>query len=278
MAALEGRSGDDTIYGGRGDDTIDAGMGADSVSGDEGNDTYFVDNARDMISEAEGNGNDTVVTSIDYALSDNIEVLRARAGHAGLRLTGDGGQNAIYGTAGNDTLDGGVGRVRLAAGDGNDVYFVGDSGDAVIEVANRGIHLVVATVSHALAANVENLTLSGAANIDGTGNELADGLIGNSGANNLDGGVGADRLRGGGGSDTFIFHAGEGAGDRVLDFSGIWVGGGDHLEFIGYGPNAVLTHVSGAHWRVDYGNGLGSHEHISLTGVTSLDAIDYVFL
>jgi Ca2+-binding RTX toxin-like protein len=51
-------------------------------------------------------------------------------------------------------------------------------------------------------ANVENLTLTGTAAINGTGNELNNAIIGNGGANSLSGGDGNDSLAGGAGNDS----------------------------------------------------------------------------
>src|SRR5205085_1550491 len=50
--------------------------------------------------------------------------------------------------------------------------------------------------------------------IKGTGNELANMLIGNSGANALDGGAGADTMSGGAGNDTYIV---DNVGDVVTE-------------------------------------------------------------
>ena len=66
---------------------------------------------------------------------------------------------------------------------------VDNVGDVVIENANEGTDTVLAAISYTLGANVENLTLTGPANINGTGNALANSLIGNSGDNVLDGGL-----------------------------------------------------------------------------------------
>ena len=74
-----------------------------------------------------------------------------------------------------------------------------------------------------LSANVENLTLTGSAAINGTGNTLNNAMLGNSGANILDGGSGNDTLNGGNGNDTIL----GGLGDDVID--GTSGGGADTI-------------------------------------------------
>jgi Ca2+-binding RTX toxin-like protein len=146
-----------------------------------------------------------------------------------------GGNDTLIGNAGNDTLDGGLGSDSMLGGAGNDTYFVGNSTDAVVELANEGVDIVNASASYALSAFVENLVLTGAADLAGTGNDLANLLTGNAGANRLTGGAGADtliggagtdtliggagadRLEGGAGADTFLFSRGEGR-DTIVDF------------------------------------------------------------
>jgi Ca2+-binding RTX toxin-like protein len=118
--------------------------------------------------------------------------------------------DTIYALAGNDIIDGGAGADIMDGGAGNDTFYVdtySDDGfagndDQVIELAGGGSDLVYASVSYRLAANVEKLTLTGAAAINGIGNELANTITGNDAANGLTGGLGADILYGMGGNDT----------------------------------------------------------------------------
>ena len=120
------------------------------------------------------------------------------------RITGGAGRDVLYGTSGVDTLTGGA---------GNDVYHV-TPGDLVVEAANGGIDAVHSSFRRALEANVENLTLTGSGHINGSGNVLANLLVGNAGNNVLNGGVGADTMRGGSGNDTYIV---DNIGDRVFE-------------------------------------------------------------
>src|SRR6185295_17030529 len=111
---------------------------------------------------------------------------------------------------GTDFLDGGAGADLMIGGAGNDVFVVDNSGDVVSENPGEGTaDLVQSSVAHVLGGNFENLTLTGAANINGTGNASANVLIGNAGANVLDGGASTDFLDGGAGADLLIGGAGD---------------------------------------------------------------------
>jgi len=106
------------------------------------------------------------------------------------------GADSPTGSSGDDLFDPGA---------GNDIV----DADIVVEAAIAGTDLVQASISYTRALNVENLTLTGTATINGTGNDLANVLIGNTLAHLLNGMTGADGLNGGNGDDTLI--GGQGA-------------------------------------------------------------------
>ena len=99
---------------------------------------------------------------------------------------------------------------------------VHSAGDQVIENAGEGTDLVRSSAGHALADNVENLTLTGARAVNGTGNGAANVITGNSAGNVIIGGGGADTLTGAGGADGFQFavlsDSAPGAADLTTDF------------------------------------------------------------
>jgi len=136
-------------------------------------------------------------------------------------LYGGTGRDALYGGVGNDTLNGGTGKDTMMGGAGNDTFVVDAAGDRVFETTTSsstddagGIDMVQSSVSFSLDAYagvrfIENLSLTGSANINGTGNARANQLTGNSGNNVLDGHAGKDQLSGWGGND--VLYGGTGA-------------------------------------------------------------------
>ncbi len=218
--ALNGDAGNDQLFGDGGNDVLNGGLDADAMAGGAGDDTYVVDNAGDLVAESMDEGTDSVQSSISYALTANVENLtlagtanisgagneldNAITGNSGSNvLSGLGGSDTLVGHGGNDTLDGGLGADAMAGGQGSDTYVVDDAGDLVVEGLNEGVDLVQSSITYTLTSNVENLTLTGAADLNGAGNALGNIIIGNSGANILDGGAGADTLIGGAGDDTY---------------------------------------------------------------------------
>ncbi len=237
---LRGGMGDDRLSGDDGNDSLDGGSGIDRMAGGKGNDIYIVDNSADGVLETEdakaGGGIDLVKAGVDYKLGANVENLLltgsgnfvGRGNGLANALTGNNGDNMLFGYAGkdnlaggagNDVLDGGAGDDILTGGAGNDDYYVDSLKDKIVEsltIANGGDigDRIFSTISYSLKslANIENLTLLGGADLQGTGNAAKNTILGNSGNNLLDGGAGMDLLVGLAGSDTYVF---DDAGDRA---------------------------------------------------------------
>jgi trimeric autotransporter adhesin len=218
---LTGGAGNDTLAGLGGNDRLNGGLGADRMEGGPGNDTYIVDNRGDLVVERAGQGIDQVLSAVSFTLPAHVENLTltgaaaiSGAGNALANvilgnaaanvLTGGAGNDTLAGLGGNDRLDGGLGADRMEGGPGNDTYVVDNRGDLVVERAGQGIDLVLSAVSFTLPAHVENLSLIGAAAIDGAGNALANVIRGTAATNILSGGAGNDQLFGGGGDDILI--------------------------------------------------------------------------
>ncbi|MFZ2300910.1 MAG: putative Ig domain-containing protein [Gallionella sp.] len=196
------------LAGNSGDNVLIGGAGADSMAGGLGDDAYVVDNAGDVVIENASEGVDTVQSGISYALGANVENL-VLTGTAANFAAGNALNNVLTGNSGDNILIGGLGTDTMSGGVGNDIYVVDNAGDVVTENAGEGTDTVQSSVSYAMGANIENLILTGTAVINGTGNELNNGLFGNSEANILDGGAGNDTLMGGGGADTLDGGAGD---------------------------------------------------------------------
>ncbi|MFM6310350.1 MAG: hypothetical protein ACKPGB_19185, partial [Dolichospermum sp.] len=112
--------------------------------------------------------------------------------------------NTFTGTLNADTLTGTNGADTLIGLAGNDTYTVNHVGDIVTEALNAGTDLVNASISYTLTNHVENLTLTGSGNINGTGNTANNVITGNSANNNLNGGAGNDTLNGGADDDIYV--------------------------------------------------------------------------
>ena len=293
---LVGNRGDNVLTGLAGNDTLDGGMGVDSLVGGIGDDTYFVDNSGDVVTEQSGAGIDSVFSSISYTLGVNVENLTLN-GSDNLSGTGNGLDNSLTGNIGNNTLDGGVGNDMLdggygadvmRGGIGNDIYVVDNTGDVVLENAGEGVDSVNASVSYCLTSNVENLTLIGGSSINGTGNSLANKMVGNYGNNMLTGlegndtleggfgldmmvgGIGNDYLNGNSDNDQYLFNRGDGT-DTIND---------EYLVISGYSTYVVWvsTGKSGYYetrWDPIYQQQFGGYDTLKFGAGITLEDLDF---
>jgi len=238
---LEGGDGDDIIVGGDGNDTLTGGLGDDTLDGGAGTDTavfdgifddYFVSSAVAGEMTVSGPDGTDLLSSIEFLEFDDqiFTVVQGSAANDTLAgsagddaLFGGGGTDSIAGGTGDDLIDGGEGADTMAGGSGNDTYIVDNEGDVVTEDADgaaaakapgdgaapldigSNIDKVVASINYTLGNFVENLSLSGTANLSGTGNALSNELAGNAGNNVLRGGAGNDAVNGGNGIDVAAF-------------------------------------------------------------------------
>ena len=295
---LNGAAGSDILIGGLGHDTFLDDSGADNMIGGGGNDVYHVDNAADTLVELAGEGLDTVFASLSFALRDKSQHLEdlvlngfgdlngtgnGQANH----ITGNAGNNILNGAGGNDTMLGGggndtfqddLGADHMVGGTGDDTYFIDNIGDTLIEVAGQGIDSVISSISFSLrvhSQHLENLTLTGAGNINGTGNGQMNTITGNSGDNILNGAGGNDTLNGGAGDDTYNDDAGADRfeisvfdglqNDSIINFSNTQ--DTIAIELGAFNTNTVTAQIVGANTIVTYGDGTST---LQLVGVNLL--------
>lgn len=184
--AIAGGTAADTLNGAGGDDTLQGGLGLDTLAGGLGDDSYFliaVGDENDVITEAAGDGIDTVTTVFDFDLPDNFE---------NLNLNGDVGPNEGNGNSANNIITGGLFNDLMRGRDGDDELIGGGGVDTLLGQTGAD-------------------TLTG-----GDGNDI---LNGGSGIDTLTGGAGNDLYTVDNSNDVVTEQAGEGGSDRVNAFA-----------------------------------------------------------
>jgi Ca2+-binding RTX toxin-like protein len=311
-----GLGGDDIIFGYDGDDFLDGGNGNDFLDGDDGSDTLHGGLGNDFLDGGDGNdtlngglGDDTLYGGLGNDTSDGGDGNDLIIGNDGDDLLlGNAGNDFLIGNAGNDSLDGGLGDDFLNGGDGNDIlnggvgvdsmdggngddlYGVDNSGDIVRELLNTApggtADTVLSSVTYSLAPGtlgtqgfgIENLILTGSANINATGNGANNILVGNIGNNVLDGGLGNDTLNGGDGND--ILNGGVGVdsmdGGNGDDLYGVDNSGDIVRELLNTAPGGTAdTVLSSVTYSLAPGT-LGTQgfgiENLILTGSANINA------
>jgi Ca2+-binding RTX toxin-like protein len=257
---LTGNAAANVLSGGGGNDQLNGGAGNDTMIGGTGSDTYTVTEAGDVVQEANGEGIDTVLTTLSsYTMGASIEQLvftgkgaftgigNAEAdlmngGDGGAKLDGGANNDFLIGGKGNDSLIGGTGddSFMYSAGkdtidggaDNDDLQGLGDfadykisrSGNTEITLTDKaGNVTIVRNVELFHFADGDRALADTVINVITTGN---DKLVGTDGADYLNGQAGADTMVGGLGDDTYIV-------DNPLDVAVEKVGeGNDEVQIV----------------------------------------------
>lgn len=243
-----------TIVGTNNDDKLLGSTDGDEIFAQGGNDLVTADTGRDNIRGGDGD-------DILYGEGD-ADRLFGEAGND--RLYGGAYNDRLYGAGGDDLLDGGQGGDIMGGGGGSDTYYVDDLHDEITEDEGAsGVDLVIASVDHTLAANVENLQIVGTGLIRGDGNAGDNIITGHAGFSHLVGGAGSDTLLGMDGDD-FLIGNDDSDSDLLLGGEGVdiyVVSASDVVIDSGSGDRDLI--ISGFSW--DLGNSPGV-ERLILTG------------
>ncbi len=255
-------NGNITVTGSAKADVVVLGQGLQKVSGGAGDDSIFADKNPDLASD---------ILTLDGQDGNDF-------------LLGGGGKDVLTGGNGNDELDGGAGADKMTGGAGGDLYTVDNILDVIVEAANAGSDVVLSSINHTMALNVETLILSedGGA-IGGTGNVSNNEIVGNAFANTLAGAAGDDRLVGNDGNDVLEGGAGNdtiegGIGADTIKIAGLdaltdTVDGGDDNDTVMVTGVTALTlqKFSAADWSVEIWTG----NNQGITGGTANDELDF---
>lgn len=201
--------------------------------------TYYLA-AWDYWSQGTGSYTISAATYVGSILYGDANANTLSGGSGDDTLYGLGGNDTLTGNGNNDYLDGGSGIDKMTGGKGDDTYIVDTVGDTAVESSNSGTDLVISSVAFTLGSYVENLVLGGSNAINGTGNSLANTLVGNDGNNVLDGKTGIDSFAGGLGDDTYVLDN-EAELLRIVEASGA---GTDTLKILYNGSTSVAKSVA----------------------------------
>ena len=263
---LDGGDGTDTLQGGIGNDTLMGGAGGDILNGGSNIDTVSYETSCVGVSvnlilgtasggDAAGDTLALIENLIGSGSSDNLtgdngaNMLDGGAGNDS--LLGNNGSDSLLGGAGDDTLNGGAGADQMTGGQDNDVYYVDNAADTVIEAVDGGkADRVLAKVNYTLAAGAEiealgTFSQAAAGAINLTGNEFGQTVTGNAGVNVLSGLGGDDWLRGLAGADTLLGGEGNDTLDGGIGADSMAGGAGNDVYFVDSANDVVTETAAG---------------------------------
>ena len=222
---MRGQDGNDTLRGGDGADVFYLDAGADRAEGGGGDDTYNISVSGTQVIEAANGGVDTIRTSVNVTLDASSQVENIFASNLNsldeLELRGSDISNTLRGNNGDNELFGGAGADTLVGYDGNDVYYVDNFGDRIIEAEGAGQDILLTDLNYILSSTA-SIEVLASAQLSGTNGQSLQGnngnnlIVGNAGNNLLRGqggndvlyaGTGTDTVQGGDGTDTLLIAA-----------------------------------------------------------------------
>jgi serralysin len=241
---LEGGGGSDTIIGGGGSDTVSCASAATGVG-----------ILLATVSQTQGYIWDGTSQSNIYNISNAI---------------GSSHNDYLLGNASNNVLEGGGGSDTIIGGGGSDTVSCAS--------AATGVGILLATVSQTQGYIWDGTSQSNIYNISNAiGSSHNDYLTGNDSANFIEAGLGNDIMYGGLGADSFVFDTLSFGADTISDFQD----GIDHLSFSSALAtslaNFTITDNDTASVTVTL-NGGGSIVIVGMSGITHVDAGDFLFM
>ncbi|MEM7766161.1 MAG: calcium-binding protein [Pseudomonadota bacterium] len=180
---LNGNGGDDTLYGGDGEDNLIGGGGADMLVGGDDGDRYTIRDALDtVVEEAGDSGIDTMRSTVDITIADNVERLvligsatEATGNDDAQTIIGNGSANVISGLGGDDTLEGRGGDdtfvfegADYGANTIADFAGAGAAGGDTIDVSDFGFTSIADMMGQGVTFVGSVIDFSGVAGLDGS--------------------------------------------------------------------------------------------------------------
>jgi len=244
----------DTVEGGAGDDII-AVAGGDTADGGDGDDRLivsFVGRGSGITLDLSG-GAEAALEAASGGAYANFERYHVTGTNFGDTITGDAGNNDIWGLAGDDTLNGGAaGADFLLGGDGNDVVNgSGSDGDTLVG-GDGSDTLTGSDGNDAIYANIGVSTA--------TGNTLLTSFLDDGDVDTVSGGAGNDTIHVGMGDNA---DGGDGTTDTLyVTFDTL---SGPLVIDLSTGGAAALSAISGGTYT--------NFERYSLFGTAANDSI-----
>jgi Ca2+-binding RTX toxin-like protein len=298
--------GKDKLYGSAWNDTLTGDVAnasnsvigaADELYGLDGSDTIVGDV---YIASGTVRGGDDIMyggDGSDEMLGEAFNDLSATLIGGNDSMYGEAGDDFLNGQSGNDVVDGGTGKDTMLGGTGNDQFYVDNSLELVLESAGEGsADRVYASVDYTLFAGqeIEILTTTNGARTYGinlSGNEFANIIVGNNGPNQIDGRSGVDRMTGLGGSDFYfvdnfndvvIEEVGGGTIDTVATSANYALGINQQIEIfttvddtstaaLSLAGNNLANRIIGNNGNNVIRGGAGSDDIAGLIGTDTLD-------